>query len=107
MTDWPFPRFRVTRVIDGDTFAGDLDLGLATWRIGLHIRVRSYYAPEMREPGGLEAKADATSLLLGRDVALWSDERWSFDRLLCRVVLPDGTDFAERMVALGHGYIDA
>jgi micrococcal nuclease len=60
----PVYRYRaeVIRVIDGDTFVARVDLGFGV-RIDITVRVRDYNAPELRAPGGAEAKARAVDVL--------------------------------------------
>ncbi len=55
----------VVRVIDGDTFVADVDLGFYV-RVRLSCRLAGVNCPELTEPGGAEARtALATMLGLG------------------------------------------
>ena len=101
----------VVRVRDGDTFLCDLDLG---WTVRLKVndrgtgygvvRVLNLWCPELHEDGGKEAKAYAETLLpVGSVVGILSHELDSFGRSLATVTLPDGTDFAEKMIRMGYG----
>lgn len=52
----------VVRVIDGDTFVCDVDLGFHV-RARLSCRLAGINAPEHNQPGGPEAKARLTEML--------------------------------------------
>jgi endonuclease YncB( thermonuclease family) len=90
-------RATVLRIVDGDTFVADMDLGWGVWRremIGAPSRVRllRYRAPEMREPRGPEAKALLSKMLpLSARVWCQSHSFDSFGRALCDVFFLDGT----------------
>lgn len=55
-------RAKLLRVLDGDTFEMDVDAGFYV-HAHVKIRLRGYSAPELNEPGGLEAKMIAMELL--------------------------------------------
>ena len=60
-------RARVLDVHDGDTYGLLLDVLGTGFRIGAvtaQVRLRDYSCPELRQPGGREARAAAASLLL-------------------------------------------
>lgn len=105
----------VLRVHDGDTIACDLhrtmDFGFhllhtMTWR-NRRIRLANLYSPELTEKGGQEALAYALTLIkVGDTVDVTSLDVREFDnygRVLGKVTLADGRDFAEVMIAAGHG----
>ena len=76
--------FEVLRVIDGDTFVVMYD-GEET-----SVRLADYDAPEPREEGGQEAKAELERLILGRVVTLefpGPRKRDHFGRLFARAYL--------------------
>lgn len=94
------PRFRVLRVVDGDT---------AHLLIEGHderVRFIGMNTPERDRCFFDEATRRATALLGGQDVALERDptqgERDRFGRLLGFVFLPDGRNFAEVMIREGY-----
>jgi endonuclease YncB( thermonuclease family) len=78
------PAFRVTSIIDGDTFAVN-----PQWQWGgqssAHVRPTGYDAPELHEPGGQAAKNKLSGLILGRDVELRTAHRIDRGRLVCDV----------------------
>jgi len=79
-------RFRVLRVIDGDTFVVHYD-GEPT-----SVRLFGFDAPELADPGGPAAADRLRKLIDGRDVRLVFParrKRDSFGRLLARVYADD------------------
>lgn len=111
---WEVPA-KIIRWKDGDTCEVDLDLGWRTSRRREAIRLEHLYCAEMDEPGGPEAKVHAETLLPVNTVVrlrskkLSQNAEWrpgsqeSLSRTLANIELPDGTDFATRMVADGYG----
>ncbi len=108
---WPrfFYRGKVSRVLDGDTVAIHLDLGLDVYH-EVTLRLADVNAPEVVGPeraAGLAAKAWLTDHAIGRDVYVQTlrDKR-SFVRYVALVYLPDdvGTleSFSDALVAAGH-----
>jgi len=100
-------RATVVRVVDGDTFDAELDLG---WGIrivrGKHhlgrIRVLNIDSPELNTPEGKIAKSRAEKLLpVGTQVWVQSYELDNFGRCLAKVTFEDGRDFATEMTSLG------
>jgi endonuclease YncB( thermonuclease family) len=103
----------IVRWIDGDTCAVEVDLG---FRIMLGVTVRIYgldcaelhsRLPEERKRG-LAAKAFAETLAgQGTLVTIQSykvgDSTEKYGRWLATITLTDGSDFATRMIAAGHG----
>ncbi len=75
--------YRVTRVVDGDTF--DVT---PQWQFegqtGSRVRPVNYDASELSDPGGHKALLKLRSLILGKTVQL-DPIRMSFERLLCHV----------------------
>ena len=89
--------FTVDRIIDGDTFEIRYD-GEPT-----SVRLFGIDAPEIRDPGGAEAKAELARLILTRKVRLQfpgKRKRDNFGRLLARVYV-DGIDIGAEMVKRG------
>lgn len=98
-------RCRVIRIVDGDTFVADLDLGCRMWLHGVSVRVLGIDTPEVRGESrekGLAASARAAELLSGGDVLIRSDEYDNFGRVLAYVWLPDGRRLDEVLRAEGH-----
>ena len=74
----------VTRVVDGDTFIADVYLGFGVRFDGQRFRLLRIGAPEMKEPGGAEAKA-ALEAVLGEKVAAflsWDGKKDRYGRFL-------------------------
>jgi endonuclease YncB( thermonuclease family) len=78
------PLFRVTDVVDGDTF--DVT---PQWRWngqgGVRVRPTGYDAPELHEYGGQAAKEKLSRLILGEHVELGTAYRIDRGRLVCDV----------------------
>lgn len=96
-------RATVVRVIDGDTFDAEIDLGWGIWlRKGKNslgrIRIFGWDAPELGTPEGEAAKVKAEALLpVGTKVWLASHDLDHFDRCLATVTFDDGRDFVTEM----------
>lgn len=88
-------RTHVTSVHDGDTF---------TITTGDKVRVLVMDSCEIGTGGGARARDEAKALLSGKDVTLTRDgpSRDRYGRLLRRVTLPDGRDFADVMLEADH-----
>jgi endonuclease YncB( thermonuclease family) len=115
---WRFPA-RVQRVYDGDTiYLVDIDQGYLAHRAAAsvgdkfeRVRVLDLWCPEIRsrdpdeKARGLAAKAFAETLLPPRTIVIFSSHVWdrTLERTLGRIQLLDGRDYAEVMVAAGHG----
>lgn len=105
-------RARVDRVKDGDTVALDIDLGFdhlisANGFDGdprLACRVFGINAPELRTAAGKLARDYAASLLPAGMVVEVVSHGWDKygGRFDGTITLPDGTDFATRMLESGH-----
>jgi len=102
-------RAHVTDVHDGDTFTADVDLGFGVHVYDAKIRVKGLFSPELWNPGGKEARKAAEDMIFGAQVVIetektktQSDVR-SFIRYVATVTLANGTNFAEAMIAAGHG----
>jgi endonuclease YncB( thermonuclease family) len=76
--------FKVTNVIDGDTFEVSPE-----WKWDDHtgsvVRPNGYNTPEQGEEGYQEAKDKLTRLILGKDVELKNAVSITYGRLLCDV----------------------
>lgn len=106
--DAPDARYRVVRVIDGDTFSIRLPHGIDT------VRLIGIDTPETVHPSkpvecfGAEASSFARELLSGERVRLEFDEsqgtRDKYGRLLAYAYLPDGTFVNYELIARGYAY---
>lgn len=98
----------VTRVIDGDTFDAQLDLGFGI-TYGQRFRVVDLDTPETYRPKseaekehGKQATEKAISLLSGCEVEIQSNKRPGiYGRYDAVITLPDGRDFATVMKEAG------
>jgi len=93
----------IDSVYDGDTCKLRADLGMAIWRY-CTARLNGINAAELRAPGGLQARDHLIELMPpGTEVRLvslgWDKYR---DRLDAQLILPDGRDVSEVMVADGY-----
>lgn len=61
----------------------------------VEVRLADFYAPELSEPGGREAKGALESLVMGRNVSCTAQKR-SYDRVvaICRL---NGQSLGERL----------
>ena len=86
--------FRVTSVIDGDTF----DVS-PQWQwqghTGSRVRPTGFDAPEIHASGGLAAKSKLQRLILGKQVELGTAYRVDRGRLVCDVYL-NGRNIADQ-----------
>jgi micrococcal nuclease len=78
-------------VIDGDTIVIN----------GTHIRLAGIDAPEMDQPWGKKAKFAMIALCKGKIVTAEIQEGLSYDRIVAKCSLPDGTDLSAALVEQG------
>lgn len=95
------------RVVDGDTFVADVDLGFRV-SCAVTVRLRGVNAPEHNKPGGQDATDFLRALLLGdsepTEVLLQSfHDAQSFARWICDAWLPTGQPLADAIIVAGHG----
>ncbi|MBW2321883.1 MAG: thermonuclease family protein [Deltaproteobacteria bacterium] len=85
--------FRVTEVIDGDTFEVS-----PNWKwnneTGNIVRANGYNTPEEGKPGYQAAKDKLRELILNKDVELIKAVKITYGRLLCDVEY-DGKNLAD------------
>jgi len=96
-------RATVLKVFDADTATISADLGFnASLRVS--VRLAGINARELAEPGGREARDHLASLCpVGSTVTFHSLGVDKYGgRSLGRLLLDDGTDVAERMIANGY-----
>jgi len=78
------PAFKVTSVIDGDTFEVS-----PQWKwngqTGSRVRPTGYDAPELDAYGGQAAKEKLSRLILGKQIELGSAYKVDHGRLVCDV----------------------
>lgn len=95
----------IRRVVDGDTFDADVDLGFRT-SSAQRFRLRRFNAPEMRGPErelGKMAKARVSEILRpGSVVRLRTHKGDAFGRWLADVETPLG-DLTDRLLEEGFG----
>lgn len=72
-------------VTDGDTFKASVYLGLGVSLV-IPVRMRDYFAPEMRDPGGPEAREFLASVIQQTKVytLAWNGQM-TFARYVCDV----------------------
>lgn len=88
---------------DGDNVRADVDLGCDAWLMGVSVRLAGGNARELADPGGPEAVANMRAAAPpGARVLLRSlkDDKYG-GRLNGRIVMPDGADLTDRLVAGG------
>lgn len=98
-------RARITSGYDGDTFRADIDLGFGFWAVDQPIRVYGINAPEIKTPEGMAALQFAETMIRpGVKFVLTTlkDKKEKYGRYMGKITLPDGSDFATRMLAAGH-----
>ncbi len=89
--------FKVTRVIDGDTF-NVFPGWRAEGRTGLRVRIAGFDAPEIGALGGEAARRRLESLLLEHEVSLYTKSVDMYGRLIAEVHL-NGKDVKEYLGA--------
>lgn len=87
---------RVTYVGDGDGLCVARGPLPADW---VEVRLEDFYAPELQEPGGEQAKAALTSLAMGRTLTC-HPRRQSYDRIVA-TCYRDGRSVGDLMRASG------
>jgi micrococcal nuclease len=93
---------RTVRVIDGDTLRAGVDLGCDVM-INLTLRLARLDAPEIKEPGGLEAR-DFLADRVNRGpfhIRTIKDRRERYGRYLAEVLV-DGQNVNDEMLAGGY-----
>lgn len=78
-------------VIDGDTILIS----------GTKIRLAGIDAPELDHPWGRKSKYALISMCKGQVVTAQLRDELSYDRIVAKCVLPDGTDVAAELVKMG------
>ncbi len=78
-------------VIDGDTIVIS----------GTKIRIAGIDAPELDHPWGKKAKFALIEMCKGKVVTAHIKDEVSYDRIVAKCYLPDGTDIAAKLVEQG------
>ncbi len=95
-------RATLDRVIDGDTYVLNVDLGFRVYS-KVMVRLRGVDCPELSVEGGPAARSFAATTLLTTSVLVRSHlDRQSFARWVCDVWV-NGAPLADVLVAAGHG----
>lgn len=92
-------KFNITRVIDGDTIVGNIDLGFEIFMFNQHIRLEGINTPELKSKDliikqqALECKYFLQSILMKKDcvlpMSILSKGRDPFGRVLAIVYYGD------------------
>ena len=101
-----FSKCVITRVIDGDTFVADVDLGFKTWLRKITFRLYGVDTPEIRgkkkTKKGLEAKTYVKELIEGKEFLIKSYGRGKY-RWLADVLLPGERPLSLHLISMGYG----
>jgi micrococcal nuclease len=98
----------LVRVVDGDTFVADIDLGFDTWIKGQSVRILGINAPEIKtkkgclstKESGLASKKFLEDTIAGQNLIVQSTQRDSFGRILAKVRFGESQiDLAEFLLA--------
>lgn len=92
------------RVIDGDTFVGNVDLGFGIFLMEKHVRVMHVNAPEKNTPEGVVAKAFTEQVIHNtKNLSIKVFERQDkYGRILAEVMV-DGVLLSDMLIKEGHG----
>lgn len=87
---------QVVYVGDGDGLCVAVGQGTENW---VEVRLENFYAPELHEPGGPEAKSALEGLAMGRRAVCVADHQ-SYDRVVARCSI-GGRDIGDLMRGAG------
>jgi endonuclease YncB( thermonuclease family) len=91
---------------DGDTLHGVCDLSshvyLGSCAHPIRFRCSEINAPELHDPGGVEARDFAAQLVPPGEYPCWSTGLDNYGRPLIDIILPNGELFSQAMVESGH-----
>jgi micrococcal nuclease len=90
----------VTRVVDGDT----VWVQISTTRQPLKVRIQGIDAPEICQPGGVQARDALRRRVLGQSVTVASPAHDDYGRTVGTLRL-QGEDLGRWMVAQGHAWV--
>lgn len=105
-------KVKMSRVIDGDTFVCDIDLGFGLWLRDKHVRVAHINAPERNTPEGKVALKYAQYMLLPQKetavdynpeviLQIIDHRNDKYGRILAEVFV-NGRKFHQAMIEDGH-----
>ncbi len=100
-------RAKVFKVVDGDTFDAEVDLGFNMFA-RVRFRLKDFDTSEIHRPKnkeelahGLLAKELVESLILNKTVTLRTYKEAAYNRWEADCVLLDGTDLKTRLIEAG------
>lgn len=99
--DGPFACERI-RVVDGDTIECDIHLALEMWLVKQKIRLYGIQAPEKKEPGWAEAKAELERLAPSINRVLIVKRDKYGDRIDGTLLTTTGENVNASLVQSGH-----
>jgi len=88
--------FKVTSVIDGDTFDVSPSWKWDNGKTGSRVRIANYDAKETGERGGKTATRKLTNLIYGKHVELKNAVNISYGRIVCDVYL-NGVNIVQQL----------
>ena len=91
------------RVIDGDTFVCDIDLGFGIWLVDQHCRLHGIDTPEREQPYGKQATRNLDKLI-GRTVFVVERDTDRYGRLVGTLYTPEGVNVNLEMVCNGSAW---
>lgn len=97
-------RIVIVRVVDGDTFIADVDLGFRVWLRGQRFRMARINAPEMSTPEGQVSKAwfeDKRVKQLIEPATIVSKKQDDYGRWLCELYAWNDVNVNDLMVKEG------
>jgi len=96
----------ITDIVDGDTVKANIDLGWDIWKKNQTIRLDEIDSPEIHSENLLEAKAGSAVKTyveklfpIGTKTILKSNSLDKYGRVLGGILLPDGTDLSDVLLA--------
>lgn len=102
-------RMKVTKIVDGDTIYGDVDLGFSVVQKKMEFRFAGINTPEIRggtREAGLRSKEFVTNKLMDKEVIIITkkDGKEKFGRYLAQIYYQDGLEWVcinDELVKLG------
>jgi micrococcal nuclease len=102
-------RMKVTKIVDGDTIYGDVDLGFSVVQKKMEFRFAGINTPETRggtREAGLKSKEFVTNKLMDKEVIIITkkDGKEKFGRYLAQIYYQEGLEWVcinDELVKLG------